>query len=409
MNVQYNAYASFKYGQCLRNDHDFQKKVMYEERFNKSFGEDAQDVFQMLYQNDIKFIGESHIKTLFEQIKDTADFKSLKVRTIGKHIQSFNAMKNMIEQLKNIKMSIPQKPDQKQKDKIRQKMRAVIKQVTSQTEDIDDVLESLDFKRESGIESNEDVKSALSVASKLATMDTFKAIMLMMGRMQRAADSTIKTNCDHGIDELVGVTIGDDLSNVLPEEMAMPELFTLKYVESKLLINKFKGKVDQESGPIIVCIDESSSMTGFNYHFSRSILFAIYLIAVQQQRPMFVNRFASEVASTEIKSMQDILPLLDKFMKGGTDFNLALEESFKQIETNSTFTKADVIFITDGMDAISSGNMAKIKQKKSAIALKIVALMLGRGYITCLKQFCDHVYHIKDEDGATDLFHDMTC
>jgi len=404
--VEKNPYADFKYGQCVRNDRPFQDKIMWEEKYDKGFSEDCNDLFQSLYQKDVKFNGEGRIKTLLDSIKDSNDFKQLKERTKGNHVLAYIAMKDMIPQLQQIAKELPKdnKPqDQKSKDRIRQGMRLAVQEAADTVEEAEGMIDVLGIGKEGGITTDEDVGSAIESANRFANDEVFKRIMEMAGRFERQADSQIKTNCSHGLDELVGIDSSDDIANVLPEELADDDLFNLNFVESKLQVNKFRGKEPKEKGAKIVCIDRSGSMDGWRYEFSSAILFAMYLVAKQDELPMFVNLFDVNVISREIKSTKDIMWIMGKYMGGGTDFNLPLTRSFEQIESNPEFEKADIVFITDGFDTLSEDVMNKIQSTKKRISLKIISLLIGRGSTETLKGFSDKVFQCWNEASSKEF------
>jgi uncharacterized protein with von Willebrand factor type A (vWA) domain len=376
---------------------------MREEKFNPSFGDDCNDIFQALYNKDIEFVADGKVKTLIESIKDTNDFKELKERTRGNPVIAYVAMKSMIPQLEQLSRELPKDgtpANQKQKDNIRQRMRSLVKRSTGKAEDSQKMFDVVGIGSGNGINTDEDVADALEMSKRFEDDEQFNFIMELAGRYIQMADTRIKTRTDVGMDAIVGIHQSNDLANILPEELADDNMFAINFMDEKLQTYKYMGKKEQGKGPIIVCIDESGSMKGWCYQFSRSILFAIYLMSIQQNRPFFVNRFASGVISHEIKSTKDILSIIGKFMNGGTDFNCALNASFNQIETNSEFNKADIIFITDGMDVINPAVMDKIKSEKERISLKIISLMVGYGYLDTLKGFSDKVFQCTDEESS---------
>lgn len=401
--IKSTSYSDFKFGQCIRSDVDFQKMV-HNERYNTEFMDQCSDIFNALYQKDIEYIADGPVKTLLDQAIKTDSFKNLKTRCTGNAVVSYINMKNLIKELQLVihQIKVDQKHTPEKLDKVRQISRVLFQKNTEETEVLEEVISTIDLGHGDRINSDEDIKQCIAVAKRISKDKQFKALLEMAGRMERQADTAIKTSCEYGCDELVGVTFGSDIANVLPEETVHHQLFAMNYVEDKLMINKFKGKQPHSKGPIIVCIDESGSMEGFRYHFSRAILFGLFIVAMHEERPLIVNRFSHEVSTHYIKDTSDIMAILDKFMNGGTDFELALSTSFDQIKSDPEFTKADIIFLTDGECGVSSDVMKRIKSIKDEISLKIISLMIGYN-TACLKQFSDEVYNCINEDGAKDF------
>lgn len=196
-------------------------------------------------------------------------------------------------------------------------------------------------------------------------------------------------------EEISGVKLGNDLENLLPQEFALlndPDLeifFDLKFVENRLFcfekhgyisyaqekwreiekeIEKERSKeVDEQKGPIIICVDTSGSMNGNPEIVAKALTLMLAARARKEKRACFLINFSSSVDTMDLSNSKGIT-LLNKFLEmsfgGGTDVCIALKEGLKQMEQNN-YKKSDLIAISDGgfvMNNIEIQN--KIKQKR---------------------------------------------
>ncbi len=196
-------------------------------------------------------------------------------------------------------------------------------------------------------------------------------------------------------EEISGVKLGNDLENLLPQEFALlndPDLeifFDLKFVENRLFcfekhgyisyaqekwrevekeIEKERSKeIDEQKGPIIICVDTSGSMNGQPEIVAKALTLMLAARARKEKRACFLINFSSSVDTMDLSNSKGIT-LLNKFLEmsfgGGTDVDIALKEGLKQMEQNN-YKKSDLIAISDGgfyMNNIEIQN--KIKQKR---------------------------------------------
>ncbi len=176
-----------------------------------------------------------------------------------------------------------------------------------------------------------------------------------------------------GKSEIKGIHFSDDLSSILPSEVALlstPEteiIFAKKFVEKKLLtfyyedryriekeipemIEKMKKKKEDKKGPIIACVDTSWSMAGMPEIVAKTIILAILRIALRDKRDCYLISFSTGIETLEISDLAINLPKLINFMQmgfhGGTDATPALVEALHMLESEK-YEKADVIMISD--------------------------------------------------------------
>ena len=171
--------------------------------------------------------------------------------------------------------------------------------------------------------------------------------------------------------EIVGVSTGADLNQVLPSEVALfgestEWQFLKRFAEEQLQVNQYEdrrlvesNKVFKESyqkvkkkekGPFIVCVDTSGSMEGEPERIAKVLCFAILKMAAEDQRQAFLINFSSGIHTIDlfhlVDSIDEVAAFLQKSFHGGTDISLALAEALKQLEPHRD-RGADVLVISD--------------------------------------------------------------
>lgn len=88
----------------------------------------------------------------------------------------------------------------------------------------------------------------------------------LIGRFRQMAAGERARKVENAAGELVGVTLGNDLSRVIPSELAnlgLPELravFAARYAAGELMLYDSQGEQSTGQGAVIACVDTSHSM-----------------------------------------------------------------------------------------------------------------------------------------------------
>lgn len=166
-----------------------------------------------------------------------------------------------------------------------------------------------------------------------------------------------------------GVVSGDDLSAVLPTEIAlladkkMEGLFYQRYATKKLqlfsgkskLLAKEKKRIEKKNvprlteGPIIVSIDTSGSMSGLREKVSKGLLMQLLETAKQKKRKCFLITYSVHAKAMEIshpKQWRQVRKFLEECFCGGTDCEDMLKNVLQALDKKD-FEMADVLVISD--------------------------------------------------------------
>ena len=194
-------------------------------------------------------------------------------------------------------------------------------------------------------------------------------------------------------EEIVGLTFGRDLENVLPSELALladedtATLFDLKFVENRLMCFKMEGlrQVDEEiekleqitveeekpGGPIIICVDTSGSMRGTPENIAKALTLVLTSQAFSQKRDCLLINFSTDIETftmTDDMGMQQLFNFLQKSFHGGTDVAPAFKHALTMMQKEK-FEKADLLVISDfvmhGLEKKITDDIQKMKEKKN--------------------------------------------
>ena len=179
-------------------------------------------------------------------------------------------------------------------------------------------------------------------------------------------------------EEICGVTLGRDLENLLPQELAMLEdetlelLFDLKYIQNRLFCFEKQGyrsitqeaqeeiekeierkkqkKKEKNEGAIIICVDTSGSMSGKPEYIAKALTLYLATKASTQKRACYLINFSTDIETMELSGrggMAKLMQFMTMSFGGGTDVAPALQEGLRKMQQDD-FKKSDLIVISDG-------------------------------------------------------------
>lgn len=210
-----------------------------------------------------------------------------------------------------------------------------------------------------------------------------QSLIELAKRIGRSGDNIYETSnsfVSSSKSDIAGITIGDDLSNLLPSELAMlaepatRDIFYRNFVTKRLQVfasqsSEKKGK-KKHDGPIIICLDTSSSMQGEPVLVAKALSIAICIIAQRRKRKVLVVKYSYSHDLFRLRNIErdkkDLLDFLGEAEMGGNDENSMFRWLFDDIMPfESDYSTADILCISDfGWMPISEEVMEKIYAEK---------------------------------------------
>ena len=162
--------------------------------------------------------------------------------------------------------------------------------------------------------------------------------------------------------DITGITIGDNLSSLLPSETAMlscpatQPTFYHNYVEKRLQIfasaSSGNAPVTHQDGPVIICLDTSGSMRGEKVEIACNLTMAITIIAQRRKRDVLVVKYSDWHFLLKVTKLSRQREDLEKFLSSYQGCGNAENELFRWLlkdilPNEKAFYTADILCITD--------------------------------------------------------------
>ncbi|WP_028987555.1 vWA domain-containing protein [Thermicanus aegyptius] len=251
------------------------------------------------------------------------------------------------------------------------------------------------------------LRDQIAVAEKLSKQPKIKKVAEWAGRFKKIAQKKQKAKHTEAI-ERSGVNLGNEVERLLPMELANYKHartdFLRRFAEGQTFIYDNKGKEKTGKGPIILCLDQSSSMDGDPDEQAKGFALALASIARKQHRDFAYIPFNTKANIAIYKkgkmTAKDLVDMATSEPVGGTSFEAPLRLAMETIN-QSRFNKADIVFITDGEAGISEyfiNEFLKTKEKKE---FKMRSILI-RDYV--IENISKQMERISDQvDVAKDL------
>ena len=191
---------------------------------------------------------------------------------------------------------------------------------------------------------------------------SLKKLARKIGRSGGTGASSGKSFSRASKSDISGITVGDDLNSLLPTEIAMlaekgtQDIFYRNYAEKRLQVfasaSSGERKKDHKDGPVIICLDTSSSMKGEPATIAKMLSIAVAIYAMRRKRRVMIIKYSYSYECETFTSMKkDSRKLLD-FLRwhgtGGNDENRMFTYLFeKRLPQEPAYDTADILCISD--------------------------------------------------------------
>jgi len=234
---------------------------------------------------------------------------------------------------------------------------------------------------------------------------TLARICQLAGRYRRMAAAMQRRKVLHGQDDIVGVTLGDNVASLIPSELAQLadedlELDTMRrIIESCAMVRDHRGVEKVAKGPIVVVVDESGSMDGEPVCQAKAYALAMYWIARHQRRWCCLVGFSGSeegnflvLKPDEDKSIE-LMDWLEHFFGGGTDMDVPLKELPKRWHDQGTPPgRTDIINITDAICNVPAKMASEFNEWKARVDARYNIILVGASDGGPLKSVADRIW-----------------
>lgn len=294
------------------------------------------------------------------------------------------------------------------------RFRAEVIQVAQQVEDASEEAERWGVTLGSGHLSPPGQK--LELGRRLAGNEKLKKLSRMVGRMKFHALALRKRVFERSSEEILEVERGDFIHRLLPHELVslhhplLQKDFYRRLLDQELLQYSLKGIEEKGKGPMVVCLDGSSSMAGEKEIWSKAVALTLLEIARRQRRSFHSIVFSSEDSPLQNLDMnpreryevemEKVMELAEYFPGGGTDFQKPLDAALECLK-KSRYKKGDIVFITDGECQVGQEWAERFRNEKERLGFSLFSILIdvGPSSLGTLKEFSDRITTIRRLTG----------
>lgn len=251
----------------------------------------------------------------------------------------------------------------------------------------------------------------------------------LMGRFVVMAEGERARKIEHVQGEVVGLTLGDDVSRVVDADMALlavPALravWLARWAEGRLLEYDMRGDERVGRGAIIACVDTSLSMRTVQPNGASGDAWAkgcalALLDQARAERRAFVGVVFSSKGEIRVfrfpagqaAAIGDVLDFVEYSFGGGTDFETPLSAAVEILAdefNNAGRAKGDVVLISDDECGVSQKWTAAWLEAKQRLAFRLFGIAVARKPGLVMKSLADNARSIDDlttPEGARELF-----
>jgi uncharacterized protein with von Willebrand factor type A (vWA) domain len=291
-------------------------------------------------------------------------------------------------------------------------------------EEIDRVAQdSHDFSLEFGQGGRLSANERLELGRHLARNKRLGELARLVGRFKQDARALRRRTLDRGVAEAYDIERGNELGRLIPAELVAmhhPELrtdFLRRLIEGEILQYRLREDEQKGKGPMVVCIDVSSSMQGDKELWAKAVSLTLMDIARRNRRLFRAVLFSSGPESLRVLDLNSVrryqpelpkvLEMAEYFPGGGTDFQTPIDAAVALLE-DKKLERGDIVVITDGECSVAPEWLADLRERKEKLKFTIFAVLVdvGSSELSTLAQFSDHVTSVKQltVESTRDIF-----
>ncbi|OKH99318.1 hypothetical protein A6A06_27660 [Streptomyces sp. CB02923] len=255
----------------------------------------------------------------------------------------------------------------------------------------------------------------------------------LIGRFRQMADGERARKVENTTGELIGVTLGNDLSRVIPSELAhlglpqMRAVFAARYAAGELMLYDSQGEQATGRGAIIACVDTSHSMymDGPGGVTREAWAKACALALLDQARHAgrdFVGILFSAADKIRVfrfpagpdAGIDQVLDFAETFLGGGTSYQTPLTAACELLEEefdDAARTRGDIVMLTDDECGVTEEWMRGWNDAKHRLGFRVFGVAIDAPPAaeagSVLDALCDNLRSIEDLTdihAAADLF-----
>lgn len=310
--------------------------------------------------------------------------------------------------------------------KLKNMVRSSMKEASQNVENAEEELTS--WGASVGAPGERSAGEKLDLASKLYSNEKLRRLSRIVGSLKEEMLRGRRKSWSRRGAEVFDIGMGNDIGRLIASELVSlrsPGLradFKKRLIEGRLL--QYSLRDEKGRGPIVICLDGSSSMEGKKELWSKGVCLTLLEIAKRERRKFSVVVFSSGGAPQRVfesspgegrggwgMKEKDIFELAEYFPGGGTNFEEPLDSAL-EILRGSKFRRGDIVFITDGEAGVGDAWLEGFKRERERLGFKVYSVLIDlteRESWETLSLFSDKVTSVSKltSEEARGLFIDL--
>jgi uncharacterized protein with von Willebrand factor type A (vWA) domain len=305
-------------------------------------------------------------------------------------------------------------------------VRSSMKETSENVDNAEDELTS--WSASMGAPGERSAGEKLDLAARLYSNEKLRRLSRLVGSLKEEMLRGRRKSWARRGSEVYDVAMGSDIGRLIPSELAAlasvglrPD-FKKRLLEGKLL--QYSLRDEKGRGPMVICLDGSSSMEGKKELWSKGVCLTLLDIARRERRKFSVIVFSSggmpqRVFESSVgegrggwgMKEKDVFELAGYFPGGGTNFEEPLDRAL-EILKGSKFRRGDIVFITDGEAGVGDAWLEGFRRERARLGFKVYSVLIDlteRESWQTLSLFSDKVTSVSKltSDAAKGLFIDL--
>ena len=212
--------------------------------------------------------------------------------------------------------------------------------------------------------------------------------------------------------DIEGVTVGNDLSSMLPTEMAqmvdedLNGMFVYKFATRNLQNFRYKSQImnplhklqmhkARQKGPMVICLDTSGSMAGVPERISHSLIVKLLQLALRQDRDFLLIAFSYMAKAFEVrKNRARLLDFFRKPANGDTDVSDMLNMCIGTLMSKPEFMSADVCLVSDYKMPVAGDSLMKRILDLRESGTRFYGLQIGETSFKEWPKYFDRIWNL---------------
>jgi uncharacterized protein with von Willebrand factor type A (vWA) domain len=157
----------------------------------------------------------------------------------------------------------------------------------------------------------------------------------------------------------------------------------------------------RQRGPMILCVDTSSSMKGAPERLAKAVVFEAAKVSHREGRGCHLMAFGGpdelveHTLGFDSAGLDAVLDLLGQSFDGGTDVALPLERAIQRV-LDKGWSEADILIVSDGEFGVTREVHAKLDAACADQGLQVHGLLIGDRETMGLLEVCDHIHWVRE-------------